>query len=75
MARVKELILEDCPHGPESCLTVMHADAYEEAQALVKEYSDLLGITDVQIYNLPPAILVHAGPGALAISYFRKSAA
>jgi len=32
-----------------------------------------LGISSVRIYDLPPAILVHAGPGVIAVSYFTEA--
>ena len=72
LARLKEITLSDCPRGPESRLCLMHGDAEEQARALAVEFSALLGIPveRIPIYDLPPAILVHAGPGVLAISYF-----
>jgi len=29
-----------------------------------------LGIADVPVYEMPPAIVVHAGPGVLAAGFF-----
>jgi DegV family protein with EDD domain len=70
LARVKEIVMDDCPHGPEAHLSVMYGEAEADAKVLAAELSALLGIKDIPIYHLPPAILVHAGPGALAVSYF-----
>lgn len=70
VARLKEMIVSDCPKGTESHVTVMHGDAENEALMFAEELSTLLGVSNIPVYELPPAVLVHSGPGALAISYF-----
>jgi len=70
MERLKELVYSDCPTNDESYLTVMHGDAQEEALRLAEEFRQRLGLTRVPICDLPPAILVHAGPGVIGVSYF-----
>jgi len=70
LARLRELVLEECPSTPESYLAVMHADAEATARELAADFSAQLGIPDIPIYELPPAIVTHAGPGVLAVSYF-----
>ncbi|MBC7226022.1 MAG: DegV family protein [Thermoflexales bacterium] len=70
LERLRELVLEGCPHSPESYLAVMHADAEATARELAADFSAQLGIPEVPIYELPPAIVTHAGPGVLAVSYF-----
>jgi DegV family protein with EDD domain len=72
LARVKEMILADCPCDSSAHLCVMHGDAEEECQQLAVELSGLLGIpaAEIPIYDLPPAILVHAGPGIIGASFF-----
>jgi DegV family protein with EDD domain len=72
MARVKEVVLNDCPRDPNSYLCLMHGDAEEEAKACAAELGAILGIptADISIYDLTPAILVHAGPGVIGISYY-----
>jgi DegV family protein with EDD domain len=72
MARITELVLSDCPKGSESYLKLMEGDAMEDAIALTADFKDRLDSKDVPILFLPPAILVHAGPGAIGISYFTK---
>jgi DegV family protein with EDD domain len=73
LARLRELVLEGCPSDPESHLCVMHADAEKQAQALAADFAAELGLTEVPIYELPPAIVVHGGPGILATSFFAAS--
>jgi DegV family protein with EDD domain len=70
LERLKELILTECPRAPEARLSVMHADAVEDAQRLRAELSAALGLTDVPLYSVGPAITTHAGPGVLAVGFF-----
>ncbi len=72
VARLKEIVLADCPHNPSAHLCVMHGDAEAEVRQLAAELSYELGIpvSQIPVYDLPPAILVHAGPGILGASYF-----
>jgi DegV family protein with EDD domain len=70
--RVKELISTDCRRDDSAHLVIMHGDVISDAEALSAELKELLGIKDVSIIYPPPAILVHSGPGVLAISYFVK---
>ena len=72
LARICELVHAECPPGCEGHLRLMQGDAEEDAAYLAEEFKQSLGISEVPIYFLPPAILVHAGPGALGISFFRK---
>lgn len=71
-ARLIELVLEDCPHDDSALISVSHCDAEDDAKELKRILESSLGITDIPIYELPPAIVVHAGPGALSVSYFEK---
>ncbi len=70
LARLQELVLTQCPANPDAHLAVMHADAEEEAQVLAETFAATLKLDDVPIYELPPAIVVHGGPGILAASFF-----
>ncbi len=70
LARIKEMIAADCARNKSANLVIMHGDAIQEAEMLASELKSDLGITEVKIIFPPPAILVHSGPGVLAISYF-----
>ena len=70
LSRLKELVLEDCPKGPESYITVSHCGGQERAEQFANEMADALGIDSIPIYVVPPAIVVHAGPGVITVSYF-----
>lgn len=72
LARVCEIILESCPRDANSHLCIMQGDAMEDALFLSDYAKKMLGATDIPIYFLPPAILVHSGPGAIGVSFFRS---
>ena len=70
LARLRELVIRDCPHDPASHLCVMHADAADKAQALAADLAAAMDIPHVPVYTVPPAIVVHAGPGLLGAGFF-----
>jgi DegV family protein with EDD domain len=74
LARLRELVFEQCPPTDEAYLCVMHADAEAQARALAADFAAGLGLSDVPIYLLPPAIVVHGGPGLLAVGFFASPA-
>jgi DegV family protein with EDD domain len=71
ISRVVELVLERCPPRTECYLSVMHAGAEDEAQEMAARFREALALKEVPIYLLPPAIVVHSGPGVLGVSFFR----
>jgi fatty acid-binding protein DegV len=72
IARIIELVKQDCPKEIENNLSIFHADAQEDALFLKKELQELSPNSEISITNLPPAIVVHAGPGVVALSFFTK---
>jgi DegV family protein with EDD domain len=70
IARLCELVLDTCPRSPESYISILQGDALEDAEYLADYFKKCLGITEIPIFFLPPAILVHSGPGAVGVSYF-----
>lgn len=70
VARCKELVLAEAARGPEAHLTVMHASLPQEAEQLAAELKAELQTGDVMVMDLVPAIVTHAGPGALAFGFF-----
>lgn len=72
LARAIELVNAEWPHNEDAHLCVMHGDAEAEAQRLTKQLQQLFEPGEVPLYELPPAILVHVGPGVLAISFLAK---
>jgi DegV family protein with EDD domain len=70
LARLVEVVAEACPGGEEAHLSVLHVEAQEEAKSLVRELKSRIPVSDIPIYELPPAIVVHAGPRAMGVGFF-----
>ncbi len=73
LKRLKDLVLQECPKGSESYITVSHCGGQERAEILVKELTEALEIESIPIYEVPPAIVVHGGPGIISVSFFKAS--
>jgi len=73
LERLAELVISECPHSDDAHLCIAHAEADAEVAVLKARFEKEMGIKDVHIYGLPPAILTHAGPGTMAISYIRAT--
>ena len=70
LERLKEVVAAECPRGPESRLSIMHADAPTEAKQLRDDLCAELGVCDIPLYSLGPAIITHVGPGTLAVGFY-----
>ena len=70
LRRLIEIVCEQYPKDCDGYLTVMHASVPDQAQALAAELGAQLGVKDVPIYDVPPAIITHGGPGILAAGFF-----
>lgn len=70
--RLKQLVVEQIAPGEAGRLSVMHAAAEAEADALVAYFKDALHLTDVDVLAVPPAVVTHAGPGVLAVGFFTE---
>ncbi|MDT8381197.1 MAG: DegV family protein [Brevefilum sp.] len=71
--RLKELVLEECPKGEISHITVSHCGGEERATKLAGELAKALNIETIPVYVVPPAIVVHAGPGVIEVSFFKSA--
>lgn len=72
LQRLVELIAAEYPKGEEGYLTLSHGNAQDTIPKLAMMIEEKIGITSIPIFDLPPAILVHAGPGVIEASFFRK---
>ena len=70
LARLVEVVTEQCKGGDEAHLCVLQVEAEREAQSLVEELKSRVPVSDIPIYELPPAIVVHAGPKAMGVGFF-----
>jgi len=73
LARFKQIIETDCPDGEVSHLSIMHGGNDAEANALAQEFKAHFNTSQIPVCFLPPAMLVHAGPGVIVVSYFKKA--
>jgi fatty acid-binding protein DegV len=65
-----EVAAESCQKGDENRLCVLQVAAETEAEALVEELKSKIPVSNIPIYQLPPAIVVHAGPKAMGLGFF-----
>ena len=70
MARLAEVVAEECPGKAESYLSVLQVEAESEAQAFVAELHERVSVPEIPIYELPPAIVVHGGPKTMGVGFF-----
>ena len=70
--RLKELVYEQCPKGKSSHITVSHCGGQKRAELLAREFEQALNIQSIPVYEVPPAIVVHGGPGIISVSIFKE---
>ena len=70
LARLVEVVVESCQGGNEAHLCVLQVEAEKEAESLVLELKSKVNVQNIPIYELPPAIVVHAGPKAMGVGFF-----
>jgi fatty acid-binding protein DegV len=51
-------------------MAIFQADAMPDAEMLKNEFAATMDKDLIRITKLPPAIIVHAGPGVVAVSFF-----
>jgi DegV family protein with EDD domain len=69
---IEDLNCEILADNPDGMPSIAHADNLDEASGLAIRLQSRLAIPEIPIYNAPPAIIVHAGPGLIETSCFRK---
>jgi DegV family protein with EDD domain len=74
LLRLEEIASQQCPHSADSHLAVIQVAAEDEARQLAEHLQVGMGLPEVPIYELPPAIVVHGGPGAMGLGFFVKPA-
>ncbi len=72
LSHMQELVLRQIAAGEDGHLTVMHSAAPEEAAVLADELRCKLGLDEVTVYAVPPAVVTHGGPGILGVGFFAK---
>ena len=70
LARLVEVVSEQCEGGDQSHLCIIQVEAQEEAESFAEELKTRLQVPEIPIFELPPAIVVHAGPRAMGVGFF-----
>ena len=70
LARLEEVVHEQCPKAADARLAVMQVEAEEEARNLAASIQSWWGCGEVPIYELPPAIVTHGGPKTMGVGFF-----
>ncbi len=68
--RLVSLAAAECPPDENSYLSIMQCDAEQDAAWLSDTLSRKLSLPAIPIYGVSSALIVHGGPGILAVSYF-----
>jgi len=63
-------IISECPKSLNAHLTIQYGENLKIAEELVETLKIRIGIGKIPITLLPPAIMVHGGPGVLGVSFF-----
>jgi DegV family protein with EDD domain len=69
-SRLKEITRSQVSRTGGAYLSVMHAGVPEQGKQLAEDLKVMLGLKDVSIYDMPPAIVTHGGPGILGVGFF-----
>ena len=70
LSRLKQIVIDQAPAHGNSYLTVLHAGVPEQGHSLAEELGKSLGLSSISVYDMPPAIVTHAGPGVLGAGFF-----
>ncbi len=68
--RLRELVQEQIAPDGKGYLTVMHGGVPQQGKELADDLGSALGLAEVPIYDMPPAIVTHGGPGILGVGFF-----
>ncbi|MGB9669369.1 MAG: DegV family protein, partial [Anaerolineales bacterium] len=71
--RLVNIVVEQIPKNQEAYLTLMHADTPNVVAEISRGLSSRLSINTIEIYEVPPAIITHAGPGVLGVAFFTQN--
>ncbi len=69
IARFKEIVLAECPKSEHAYLTIQHGGDADAAAEFADSLKNEIGINEIPIQFLPPAIILHGGPTILGCSF------
>jgi DegV family protein with EDD domain len=68
--RLKEIVCEQYPRNGDGYLSILHAGVPDQGLALALDLKELLNLEDVPLFDMPPAIVTHGGPGIMGAAFF-----
>lgn len=68
MDRLVEIVVEQCA-GKSVQLATLHANASEDAKAVLESASKLMSVTDKIFTEVSPVVGAHTGPGTIGLAY------
>jgi len=74
ITHIKQLVMDQFPGEGEDFgyLSILHAEVPGEANVLASDFEAQFGVKNVPIFDMPPAIITHGGPGILGVAFFVK---
>ena len=72
LARIFELVKADCKDYKNAFFTLGTTADNPEIPYLRQQFKERFGAEDVLRLNLPPGIMVHAGPSVIIVSFFTE---
>ena len=72
LARLVDIVESQCPKSDEAHLAVLQVAAQDEAKELAANLKSRMNVSEVPIFELPPAIVVHGGPGTMGVGFFAQ---
>ena len=72
LARIIDLVESECKDYKKGHFSFSMLEGNPEMEFLKKEFSERFGAEDIPFLNVPPAIMVHAGPGVIILSFFTE---
>ena len=67
-----ELVRNECKDYKKGYFSFSMLNTNPEIEFLKKEFKEQFGAEDIPFLNLPPAIMVHAGPGLIIVTFFTE---
>lgn len=72
MARMLELVQNECKDYKKGNFSFSMLNTNPEIDFLKKEFKERFGAENMPFLNIPPAIMVHAGPGTIIVTFFTE---
>lgn len=72
LARIFELVENDCKDYKNAYFSFATTADNPDIPFLKQEFKERFGADNIPLLNLPPAIMVHAGPSTIIVSFFTE---